>query len=226
MKREIVSAVLWVYVKLPNHVSDEKQLRIKVEGSNLSKKSIRFHLKSLKHEWNKIKITKIFELMQPDSGELINGTLSLKVEIKCFENCVIGYSNNNQESNYVLNEEDLLDMIIDTSILKKPMLSINILENKNTNFIDENGHQKNNHLRSKRKVHQNHRSHNIDPNNYSPKLCYNNYPDSDRECCLITYFVNFNSLKWSSWILSPNGFVANYCSGKCNELKSIFFFQI
>ena len=48
VQREIVSVVLWIYVKLSNRISDEKQLRIKVEGANLSRKSIKFHLKSLK----------------------------------------------------------------------------------------------------------------------------------------------------------------------------------
>lgn len=222
VQREIVSVVFWIYAKLSNQISDEKQLRIKVEGSNLSKKSIKFHLKSLKHEWNKIKVTKIFELIKIDYTEFINKTINFKVEMKCFDECLIGYSNNHKETNYVLNEENIFDMVIDTSISRKPMLSINILENKNED-LTENVSKNNNHIRNKRKAYQNHRSHNIDPENYSPKLCYNNYPDSDRECCLITYFVNFNSLKWSSWILSPNGFLANYCSGKCNELKSNYF---
>jgi hypothetical protein len=222
VQREIVSAVFWIHVKLSSQISEEKQLRIRVEGSSLSRKSIKFHLKSLKHEWNKIKITKIFDLTALNSHDFNeNKTLNFKVEIKCFDNCLIGYSDNNVETNYVLNEEKIFDMVVDTSISRKPMLSINILENKNGDLNDNSQPPSTSHIRNKRRAYQNHRSSNIDPENYSPKLCYNNYPDSDRECCLITYFVNFNSLKWSSWILSPNGFVANYCSGKCNELKSI-----
>jgi hypothetical protein len=135
--------------------------------------------------------------------------------------------------------ESSYNILVSNSAGKKPLLSINIFENDD--LVDPiasangGGKAKN---RGKRRTHShnkeqgktsggllanNYKVTGIDKENYTPKLCYNNYPDSNRECCLITYFVNFNSLKWSSWILSPSGFVANYCSGKCNEAKSECF---
>jgi hypothetical protein len=137
-------------------------------------------------------------------------------------------------------------ILVSESAGKKPLLSINIFENDDLvdpiASVTGGGRAKS---RGKRRTHShnhqsksggwagspqlasNYRVSGIDKENYTPKLCYNNYPDSNRECCLVTYFVNFNSLKWSSWILSPSGFVANYCSGKCNEAKSeLFFFLI
>jgi hypothetical protein len=150
---------------------------------------------------------------------------------------MVGVNLNEDESDN--EEKDTYSLLVSNSAGKKPLLSINIFENDDLvePIAGVNGGGKAKH-RGKRRTHShnhpqskssntvsNYRVNGIDKDTYSPKLCYNNYPDANRECCLITYFVNFNALKWSSWILSPTGFVANYCSGKCNDAKSKFIFH-
>lgn len=179
-----------------------------------------------------------------DENQLINVTLALK----CMSaECSLGYTDREIASSNVADESSNDDdtefsLTVSNSMGKKPLLSVNLIESSDESISFGDSKAKN---RGKRRTHHHHNGagsssghhnhhhqhsnhhHNfkapgLDPT-YTPKLCYNNYPDANRECCLITYFVNFNSLKWSSWILSPSGFVANYCSGKCNDAKSNLF---
>ena len=60
-------------------------------------------------------------------------------------------------------------------------------------------------------------------------LCKNNVGHPNQECCLVSHYVSFNVLKWSNWVISPAGYRANYCIGRCTTLKgtkqkSFFFF--
>lgn len=34
-------------------------------------------------------------------------------------------------------------------------------------------------------------------------------------CNKVTWFVSFKELKWSDWIIAPDGYEASYCSGEC-----------
>jgi hypothetical protein len=218
--RRIASVALWLYVRT-DFESDDSENFIQIENSHM--KSILLDLKTFTDGWNIVNITNIFRLPTFNLQDDLQTTKLVKFTIKCTKECSVGISNNEL---MITDENDFKSLIISNSIARKPLLSINVQEesliDKNDEFFNSNS----NLIRNKRKAsHHNrnsmsYKANGIERENYTPKLCYNNYPDSNRECCLITYFVNFNSLKWSSWILSPSGFVANYCSGKCNELKS------
>ncbi|XP_057289968.1 inhibin beta C chain-like [Hydractinia symbiolongicarpus] len=41
---------------------------------------------------------------------------------------------------------------------------------------------------------------------------------SDKKACCLQYlYVNFTEIGWNDWVKEPNGFVANYCAGKCSQ---------
>lgn len=229
VQRKLVSAVLWIYIRISDQITNDN-IKIQIQNFNLPKKSTSFYLKSLNDGWNTINITNVFRLpsISPIKASL-NEKLNFTIIVKCLKNCSIGYVN--EEVYEIEDDEGSKDILISNHVSKKPLLTVNIQEDENVSDLLANGVNADRSLRTKRRANNNnhhagnYKAHGIEAN-YNPKLCYNNYPDADRECCLITYFVNFNSLKWSSWILSPSGFVANYCSGKCNDLKSKFIFFI
>ncbi|XP_038070894.1 bone morphogenetic protein 2-like [Patiria miniata] len=35
------------------------------------------------------------------------------------------------------------------------------------------------------------------------------------KCKLYDYYVDFNVIGWSNWVIAPNGYTANYCEGDC-----------
>ncbi|XP_074604373.1 growth/differentiation factor 8-like [Brevipalpus obovatus] len=35
-------------------------------------------------------------------------------------------------------------------------------------------------------------------------------------CCRESFYVNFTQIGWDNWIVSPSGYFANYCKGKCD----------
>ncbi|XP_013388584.1 growth/differentiation factor 8 [Lingula anatina] len=35
------------------------------------------------------------------------------------------------------------------------------------------------------------------------------------ECCKQTFYVSFEAIGWTDWILQPSGYYANYCKGSC-----------
>ncbi len=51
-----------------------------------------------------------------------------------------------------------------------------------------------------------------------PNMCPNK--SSDAECCLASYYVTFIQLKWAKWVISPTGYKANFCIGKCSPFNS------
>ncbi len=40
-------------------------------------------------------------------------------------------------------------------------------------------------------------------------------PSGSNYCCKQAFFVNFTEIGWNDWILQPQGYFANYCSGEC-----------
>jgi len=220
LKTRASSVILWIFVRLSNDpVNDQMELEIK--NPNNMKKLSHIQLKTLTDGWNTINITKIFKFtdsMLFNADEVIN----LSFTLTCSSGCTIGYSD---DEFLDINDNYMKNVILNNNMGKKPLLYLD-LEDHNVDHVDDLLNSKNSNKRSKRKVNEqiNFRAQGFDPDTYKPNYCQNNYPDANKECCLITYFVNFNSLKWSSWILSPNGFVANYCAGKCSDPKSKIHF--
>ena len=247
--KRIQSVLLWIYIKSSEQVPDSEETGSAEDSFNMRIENLHtrtaLNYRNLVDGWNTIDLKNLVDVKSEQlmASAQVNVTLALK----CMNlECTIGYTDKEPISSNVErilhseyetseNDEESEERVVDYHLLinnrpgKKPLLSINIYENEEVADSVSIGKAKN---RGKRKTnsHNNHNIHSgnyrvngIEKETYAPKLCYNNYPDANRECCLITYFVNFNSLKWSSWILSPSGFVANYCSGKCNDIKSKFF---
>ncbi|RWS00699.1 Inhibin beta B chain-like protein, partial [Dinothrombium tinctorium] len=42
--------------------------------------------------------------------------------------------------------------------------------------------------------------------------------DNKKECCKQELYISFNEIGWDDWIIAPDGFYANYCSGNCSNL--------
>lgn len=40
-------------------------------------------------------------------------------------------------------------------------------------------------------------------------------PSSEKPCRLNTFYVSFKDLQWQDWIIAPEGYDANFCSGQC-----------
>ena len=230
--RKLNSVVLWLYLR-PDYNQDllnNQNMELRIE--NLNTKQLKILDRSqLIDGWNTINMTHMFNLESMNNDkmttEFSNKTQSLTIKLECFPLCTIGFSDDEYTEN-----SDSISILLNNSPARKPLLSIKIYEDISNDMLPLNGKISDVNTRNKRKVMHhnqniNYKANGIERDNYNPRLCYNNYPDSNRECCLITYFVNFNSLKWSSWILHPPGFVANYCSGKCNDLKSkqLLFFK-
>lgn len=172
-----------------------------------SKKAIVFNENELEEGWNTLNVNDIFQL-PPLTHNIQNTTLKVTLLIKCLFECEIQILNSDEESVYTRSNE----MIVSNTPSKKPILSVNL--GQDLDIPDNDLQKKDLRSRVSRQL-----GTNYSPTDYSSNLCKNNYPNAVRECCLITYFVDFNALKWS-WILSPSGFLANYCNGKCNEKKS------
>lgn len=222
-------------------------LSLKITNLNEPERSLVLRQSKMVDDWNTIDITNMIkstisktlhQYKKNKKLKLEESSISLSLMIKCAKNCTIGLSKPTESlgsNEYQSVDADLLassfyqdDVTIGSRSPKKPLLSVSIYENRvmSGGGGSEAGGEAKNSKRVKRRVqnlNQNYRAHGLDKDTYTAKQCFNNYPDSNRECCLITYFVNFNSLKWSSWILSPSGFFANYCSGKCHDIKSKLF---
>jgi hypothetical protein len=204
---------------------------------------------SLKNGWNTIDVSALVNEITNDRVK-VNITLGLK----CMNSqCKIAASTtfltepsmiitNNNDEMFYNNYEDVqndqnknqeFNLLINNNAGKKPLLSVNIIENFGTDIQSTIKHSN----RGKRKVNSHNNRHNTnrnrnndgnfralaldkDPSDFKENYCKNNNKDPNQECCIVSYYVNFNALKWSSWILSPSGFVANFCAGKCNERKS------
>lgn len=183
-----------------------------------------------------------------DASKLKHSTLNFTLLLRCMIGCqrlevmspiasdedpattTMAPTTTDDESNSIIDESSRsqgsdIAVAIENRAGKKPLLSLNIEEKEEIlSAAASEASRLASAKRAKRKTngHQegNYKAKGLDKNKYLPKLCHNNYPDAERECCLVTYYVSFNSLKWASWIISPSGFVANYCSGKCYDKTS------
>lgn len=54
----------------------------------------------------------------------------------------------------------------------------------------------------------------------SPESSLHCYPGYYSYCCLQQFFVNFSEIGWDSWIIQPQGYYANYCTGSCRATTS------
>lgn len=199
-------------------------------------------------DWTTIDLTPLFVFPTIDASRLKHATLNFTLLMRCVVGCQrLAVMSNNDDSAAPSNgggddssssSTNTLDdarrdddttgdvvVVVENRAGKKPLLSLNIEEKEEIlSAAASEASRLASSKRAKRKIngHQdgNYKAKGLDKNKYSPKMCHNNYPDAERECCLVTYYVSFTSLKWASWIISPSGFVANYCSGKCYDKTS------
>lgn len=188
-------------------------------------------------EWTTIDLTPLFIFPSIDASKLKHSTLNFTLLIRCATGCqrveVMSKTDESDDLTTTSDDESSLNksggdvvIVVENRAGKKPLLSLNIEEKEEIlSAAASEASRLASSKRAKRKIngHQdgNYKVKGLDKSKYSPKLCHNNYPDAERECCLVTYYVSFTSLKWASWIISPSGFVANYCSGKCFDKTSI-----
>lgn len=229
IQRRTTSIVLWLFMRTFTLVHGQN---VKIQVQNLNTHTKKGNIVTFKHVldgWNTVNITNIFKFNTFDLPSEINNTINVSFLIKCLNKmCAMEYSNTNEftemAQNIELNDDEFNQrdlLVLSNGASKKPLLSINIRDDLETSKPKTQQRVKRKVSYSSGRGHNNHINYKaFGAENISPNHCSNNYPDPDKECCLITYFVNFHSLKWSSWILSPPGFIANYCSGKCNDAKS------
>lgn len=206
------SVILWFYVK---HRIPDANTKMEILNLQYSKKAIVFN--QLGDGWNTLDVKDIFHLPHFER-ESQNKTMRLTFLIKCLYSCKIHASAEANDELPVLSENNN-QVIISKLAAKKPILSVKLLEEL------ADGHNLNQQEQRRKRGVGTRRVTDYSQTDYSANLCKNNHPNSMKECCLVTYFVDFNALKWS-WILSPSGFLANYCSGRCNEKKSKTFFDL
>ena len=41
-------------------------------------------------------------------------------------------------------------------------------------------------------------------------------------CCLIEHYINFTTIGWNDWIVRPDGFWSNYCTGNCRNSTTVY----
>ena len=198
---------LWFYVK--NQLNPHRKLRMEILNLNSSAPAIAFNDEIESNDWNAINIKDIFQFPHL-SFDSLSKSMKLTLIIKCLFECSIGHSAS--EQTFFDEPNNANDIWISNSVSKKPLLSFNLLDESERSTSSASREKRNDRLKETKAV-------NYGMEDYSHNICKNNYPDAYKECCLVTYFVNFNALKWS-WILSPRGFLANYCAGKCSEKKS------
>jgi hypothetical protein len=206
---QVESVTLWFHID--NKIQHANKIKMEILNLDFSKRAIVFNENELESGWNTLNIKDIFHLPQPTSNTQ-NQTLKITLLLKCLFECKIKVTND-VENNYFFQDQNVI--AIGSSSTKRPMLSVNLNEKLDmaTQQLGYRLDKRNGGSRNVRQLSQSRKS-------YSPalNLCQD-YTHSLRECCLITYYVEFNALKWP-WILSPSGFHANYCNGKCNQKKS------
>ena len=210
--RKVNKVILWLFVR-SFAVDSAENISLEFQNLNGARRNLFIDQNKLVDGWNTVKITDLFNL--PELGKLheINSTIKVLLSIKCLDSCFIGISTDD----LMVNDENAFNnLLVSNSKARKPMLSISITEE----MIEIPLNIKSNKYKRQKQNHNFLPSHMQRGGSNLHKFCANNYPDSNKECCLITYYVNFNSLRWGSWIINPSGFLANYCSGRCNEKKS------
>ena len=210
--RKVNKVILWLFIRSSTEDSSEN-IRLEFQNLNKANKNLIIDQNKLVDGWNTINISGLFNL--PEIGQLheINSTIKVLLSIKCLDSCLIGFSTDD----LMVNDPNAFkNVLVSNSATRKPMLSISITEE----MIEIPLNIKSSRNKRQKQSHNFLSPHMQRGGSNLPKFCANNYPDSNKECCLITYYVNFNSLRWGSWIINPSGFLANYCSGRCNEKKS------
>ncbi|CAF0722869.1 unnamed protein product [Brachionus calyciflorus] len=204
IQRKVTTVVLWLYIRTASSYDSNIDENFHLEISNLKKSEI---APEIHDGWNTIDISNILKSSLKDAKQEY---LEFTIRLKCYYECTIDSTDRDLAKEFY---DDSVNILINNFPGKKPLLSINIEES------DEMEKK-----RSKRRAGHvpygiNYRAPGIE-SHYQSKFCRQNSPEKDRECCLNRYFVDFNRLKWSNWIISPNGYTANYCSGRCNDPRS------
>lgn len=203
LHRKPSSIVLWLNIKQQQQ-SETNNLRLHIYDLNKHANNL-VNDEEIKSGWNTIDITSIFRMPAFTNK---NAHMNFTIVVKCAYECSIGLTD-------FESSDETRSILINNSPGKKPILSINLEDSEESSDSRSN-------KRNKRAVRAGHSSHYKQQNGNEPKYCHKSSSESDRECCLVSYFIDFRALKWNTWIISPNGFTANYCYGKCNDKKSKF----
>lgn len=204
------SVMFWIHVKSSLRATENAFLRLNIRNSN-SKYNKKMVSLRVKEGWNSINVTDIVFKQNPNFETLpLNSTINENLTIECVSNCQIDFL----MKNITMINRRFNDRLIflDSFDNKKPLLSISKLDDEEKNTKSRQKRD------SGRKVQENFNIEDLEKIN----KCENNLPNGNSECCLVSYYVSFASLKWSPWISAPAGFMANYCIGRCGTSSKIF----
>ncbi len=206
---KIESVTLWVHIE--NKVNNNNKIKMEILNLDYSQRAIVFNENELENGWNTLDIKDVFHLPKL-SSQTQNQTLKVTFLLKCLFECKIRITGEDNHA-YFFQNQNLI--AVSSSSTKRPLLSVNLNEQLEIPSLNSNhrSDKRSQSLRNVRQLSESKKSY-LSASN----LCQG-YPNSVRECCLITYYVEFNALKWT-WIVSPSGFLANYCNGKCNQKSS------
>ena len=206
--RRPTAAYLWLFMRTQSSYEYGIDENFHLEISNDNKYSNSEIIYNLRYGWKKINISKIFKIAMIHK---LKGAAVVKytIKLRCFYDCSIGFTERDID-NYFYDDKNIL---ISNHPGKKPLLSIDIEEENEIEY-----------KRNKRRIstvddEENFRS--TRHSGYTTKTCRHSSNNKERECCLNQYQVDFDRLKWSNWIVSPTSYSANFCSGRCNDPRSI-----
>lgn len=204
--RRTTAAYLWLFIRTQSSYESGIDENFHLEISNGHEYSEIIY--NLRNGWKKINVSKIFKLMAKKISKVFNFTIKLR----CFYDCSISYTDRDVDNYFY---DDTTNILISNFPGKKPLLSIDIEEEnelekkRNKRKISSNGDR---NFRSARH------------NGHMTKICRPSSGIKEHECCLNQYQVDFDRIKWSSWIIHPHSYSANFCSGGCNDQRSIYFY--
>ncbi|RNA36749.1 Inhibin beta B [Brachionus plicatilis] len=214
LTRRPVGAHLWLFIRTQatyeSGIDDNFHLEVSSDHA-LSNSEIIYNLR---YGWKKINISKVFKVGSVDKLAK-DSVLKYTIRLKCFYDCSIGFSQRDMDTFFY---EDTANILVSSLPGKKPLMSIDIEEESE---MDKK--------RSKRRIEtaegeRNYRS--AGHTGHMTRTCRPSSGNKERECCLNQYQVDFDRLKWSSWIISPHSYSANFCSGGCNDPRKILFSSV
>jgi hypothetical protein len=199
------SAYLWLnlHFTIVSKRHSNTTVKMKIENFN---SPIDFVENYFKPGWNLI-----------DIGEILGNNISrTSVHTFAVSPCRSQYSIGIQNTDVNQNKSHVYVTSYDT---KKPILTIDRVHDNDVDITTSG-------QRQKRSAHKTSTSKKVSIakmdaesiDTYQTNECQ--HKTNDEECCIASYYITFSQLKWAKWILSPSGYKANFCMGKCSPFNS------
>ena len=181
-----LSVYLWVNVGFHGDINNNiTKLSFKIQVENLGTDSK--ILTFVKNGWNSIDITDLF-----NPKILINDKIFDTLAINCIDNCSLELKH---YKNYSFNKTGTSFLCLNINDNQKPLLQLKSFDRKRL---------KRSKIVSKTEIKNLSLIHECSTKQFN-----------STKCCLISYIIDFASLKLSPWIIHPSVFSANYCFGSC-----------